>query len=111
MTGKSDGNFDWSVALILLMIGAFTAALVPQDRWNWSARRFSGMVAWFGRSASRVQVPEVLLVSRQAGDRFAVSATLEPRGYQIYAAPDPDAALAELRKNRARIGWVVVDES
>ena len=110
MTGKSDRGYDWSVAFILLMVGAFTVCLVPRQRLDWSVRRVAGAVALLG-PAQRPDRPDVLILSRQADDQFAVTTTLEPRGYLIHMVPTGEAALAELRQDRRRIGIVVVDES
>ena len=110
MTGKSDRSYDWSVGLILLMVAVFTVSFVPRDRINWSVRRVAGAVALLG-PAQRPDRPDVLILSRQADDRFAVTSTLEPRGYIIHVVATGEAALAELRRERSRIGLVVVDEA
>jgi CheY-like chemotaxis protein len=110
MKRESDRIYDWSVAFILLMVVVLTASLMPADRINWSVRRIAGAVAVFG-PVTKTEHSEVLILSRQAGDRFAVAATLEPRGYTIHVVPTAEAALAELRRQTNGIGVVVVDET
>jgi CheY-like chemotaxis protein len=110
MTGKSDRGYDWSVAVILLMPIVFTVSFIPRDRVNWSVRRVAGAVALLG-PAQRPDRPDVLILSRQADDQFAVTSTLAPRGYEIHVVSTSEAALAELRRARNRIGLVVVDEA
>jgi CheY-like chemotaxis protein len=110
MTGKSDRSYDWSVAFILLMVAVFTASFIPKSRIDWSIWRAARAIALLG-PAQGPDRPDVLILSRQADDRFAVTSTLAPRGYVIHVVTTAEAALAELRQQPSRIGIVVVDEA
>jgi CheY-like chemotaxis protein len=110
MSRESNRSFDWSVALIVLMVGVLTLSLMPSDRINWSVRRIAGAVALLGPTGGNER-SDVLILSRQASDQFAVTATLAPRGYTIHVVPTAKAALAELRRQSNRIDIVVVDEA
>ncbi len=110
MARESDRIVDWSVVLIVSMVIGMAITIAPTDRINWSVRRISGAVAVF-RPAQAMERSDVVILSRQAADRFAVGATLEPRGYVIRQAPTAELAIAQLRQQRGHIAMVIVDEA
>jgi hypothetical protein len=110
MARKSDRVADWSVALVLLMVISVAAGFTPRERIDWSVRRISGAVALL-RPSRGMERSDVIILSGEANDRFAVGATLEPRGYVIHHAPTAEQAIAEMRRQPGGIAMVIVDES
>ena len=110
MGRESDRIVDWSVVLIVSMVIGMAITIAPTDRINWSVRRISGAVALF-RPTQAMERSDVVILSRQAADRFAVSATLEPRGYIIHHALTAEQAIAEMQRQPGRIAMVVADEA
>lgn len=110
MARKSDRVADWSVVLILLMVISVAAGFTPRERIDWSVRRISGAVALLRPSRGNERL-DVIVLSGEANDRFAVGATLEPRGYVVHHATTAEQAIAEMQRQPGRIAMVVVDEA
>ena len=110
MARKTDRVADWSVALILVMVISVAAGFTPRERIDWSVRRISGVVALL-RPSHGIERSDVIILSGEANDRFAVGATLEPRGYVIHHALTAEQAIAEMQRQPGRIAMVVADEA
>ena len=89
----------WVGVLLVL----FSGALLPWDRL------LPGENIPLITTGRHVDRPEVLVVSRDARDRFSVATTVEPRGYHVIVAPTVESGLEQLRMSCGQIGMVVLD--
>jgi CheY-like chemotaxis protein len=110
MARRSVRICDWATASLLVITFGVAISLVPPKQIDWAIERIGTTVALIGHPQKPSGL-EALVVSKHSGNSFAVSATLEPRGYQVRTVQTAEAALAEIRLHQQQIAVIVVDES
>ncbi len=110
MARRSVRICDWATASLLLITLGVAISLIPIKQIDWAIERIGTTVALIGHPKKPAGL-EALVLSKHPGDWFAVSATLEPRGYQVRTVQTAEAALAEIRLHQQQIAVIVVDGS
>jgi CheY-like chemotaxis protein len=97
----------WPGLVTILMLAAFVTSVSPWLNWNEAAKALSQMRGRAGEAGPAR--PDVLVVSTRDSDRLTVAATVKPRGYTVLLADSIEAGMEQIRQQRDRIGFVVID--